>query len=192
MENCTRYTVVLFAILIALLLLMPKGGEPNDYKSNSILSPPVPSPALSISPNPLHENETAEIRLDLPADCAYAAGQLSMDAKTLHASLGPGSLITVQVRVPMGSHLVSFESGACKAALQFDVLPQACPDGTTRACLDARGCNGIQSCRGGTWLSCRAPAPLCAPNTQVPCPLDGCHWGKATCDHCGSGWSTCR
>jgi hypothetical protein len=188
MENTTKWTLVLLAILAILLAVLLQPGEPVSAPA----SPTAPAPTLTLSPDPLHENESAELRLLLPPSCAYSDGQLSMDGQAVPGAMVDGSTVLVSLRLVAGSHTFSFDNGPCRALLSMKVLPALCPDGTNRSCTNARACAGQQACKGGIWLSCRAPAPVCAPHVQVPCPLDSCTWGLATCNSCGSGWSKCR
>ena len=188
MEKSTKYTIVLLAILAILLLFLSQTNPPPPATA----SYPPPSPALSLSPQPPRENQALELRLDLTPSCTYTDGQLAADGHALSGATADGSIITAPIRLSSGRHLISYDSGACHAALRIEVLPALCKDGASRACSNARGCAGSQECKAGVWLTCRVPAPVCAPNIKVPCPIDSCSWGTATCNSCGSGWSKCK
>jgi hypothetical protein len=90
-----------------------------------------------------------------------------------------------------GSHALEAKNSECSSTFGFVVLERECEANQTRKC-DRDGCEGVQRCEGGIYSSaCALPRKICVPGEKIGCSTDGCKFGYATCNSCGTGFGQC-
>ncbi|MCX8175373.1 MAG: hypothetical protein N3E51_04160 [Candidatus Micrarchaeota archaeon] len=89
-----------------------------------------------------------------------------------------------------GSHTLLAKSASCASALNFTVVERQCEGNGTEACF-SDGCEGIRRCFEGIYTECVLPRKVCVPKEKIGCVLDGCRFGYAECNPCGSGFGKC-
>ena len=89
-----------------------------------------------------------------------------------------------------GSHTLEAKNSQCSAQENFTVLVPECNGADTKPCLMGN-CPGTQACSGGFYGECTQPPLACNPGDKVGCSVDGCRFGYATCNDCGSGFGPC-
>ena len=94
------------------------------------------------------------------------------------------------LRAPPGTHLFEAKNGNCSANVSFSVVVRECSDGQVQECY-SDGCQGNETCFGGSWGDCVLPRKVCSPGQKIGCSLDGCHFGYSVCNGCGSGFGPC-
>ena len=98
--------------------------------------------------------------------------------------------VDAQVPLAQGTHMLEAENGACSNEVNFTVVAPECQGDANRSCM-VGNCPGTQACSGGFYSGCQAPPRVCEPGETIGCSIDGCHFGYATCNGCGSGFGQC-
>ncbi len=99
--------------------------------------------------------------------------------------------VSMPFALQAGHHYLSAKGQGCEASVPFEVLARECESGQTRACT-RDGCEGVQHCQGGIYpQSCSLPKKICVPGERMGCSTDGCKFGYATCNACGTGFGKC-
>jgi len=89
-----------------------------------------------------------------------------------------------------GNHTFIAEGEGCKASLAVEVLPRECEGSQAASCF-VGGCEGVRRCSGGMYSGCLLPRKVCVPGEKIGCSIDGCKFGHAECNACGSGFGEC-
>jgi hypothetical protein len=89
-----------------------------------------------------------------------------------------------------GQHLFEAKNANCSASVSFRVEKTECGEGDSQACVVGK-CNGTRTCYGGRWGGCIQPKKVCPPGQRMGCSVDGCNFGYAFCNECGSGFGPC-
>lgn len=188
MEDWTKIVLALLLLMAAAFVIYPRENLPN-----APAGPAKPDVRMELSPAQVHENQSVRARIVRTPECAGEA-RLQLDGQALELSAADDGSTDVEAdfQVAAGVHRLIFSQGDCRAAQTFEAKAPPCQEGAKRACSDTRGCEGRQVCQNGIWSACRVPPAVCSPGAQVPCMIDNCRWGLATCNSCGTAWSLCR
>lgn len=90
-----------------------------------------------------------------------------------------------------GSHTLSAKGDGCQALLPFEVEARECSGNQSAPCA-VQGCEGVRYCIDGKYSEeCSLPKKVCMPGEKIGCSTDGCKFGHATCNPCGSGFGNC-
>ena len=89
-----------------------------------------------------------------------------------------------------GSHAFFAEGESCNSTLSFNVALRECSGNETSEC-EFGGCTGFRSCIGGAFSECELPKRICLPGQKIGCSTNGCSFGHATCNACGTGFGKC-
>lgn len=101
------------------------------------------------------------------------------------------SRVSLPLKLEEGSHVLAAENSECSSSLAFEVLARECEANQTRKCTSG-GCEGVQRCEGGIYpAACSLPRKICVPGEKIGCSTDGCKFGYATCNPCGTGFGKC-
>ena len=145
--------------------------------------------------------ESPQISLSLDASQPYISGR----AATLRAfsTCGPfgvyidgersgegASYAQLPLALRAGSHLFEAKNGNCSASIAISVAASQCDGNQTEQCT-ANGCEGFRICSNGVFSICIIPRKVCVPGEKIGCSVDGCAFGHATCNPCGSGFGEC-
>jgi hypothetical protein len=100
------------------------------------------------------------------------------------------SRASIPLALEQGSHTLEAANNECSSTLSFEVLARECEANQTRQC-DSGGCGGVQRCEGGVYSPCYLPRKTCTPGEKIGCSTDGCKFGYAACNACGTGFGQC-
>ncbi|MFA6214106.1 MAG: hypothetical protein WC717_02395 [Candidatus Micrarchaeia archaeon] len=112
---------------------------------------------------------------------------LSLDGKKIGEG---GAYASVPVELEQGSHALLAQGNGCSASMPFSVLPRECLGNETMEC-SAGGCPGTRKCDDGAFSPCMLPKKVCWPGEEIGCSTDGCSFGHATCNRCGTAFGRC-
>ncbi|MEM4348725.1 MAG: hypothetical protein QXN37_04115 [Candidatus Anstonellaceae archaeon] len=79
---------------------------------------------------------------------------------------------------------------ANQQAIQSQQITQECQENQVQNCTK-NGCPGTQRCYRGRWGSCILPKRICSPGEKIGCNYDGCKFGYAECNECGTAFGPC-
>jgi hypothetical protein len=182
--------IALFGALVLLaaiaLTLIWQNQENEEIGEIQILRP-----SIKLENSPVHEGEELRVEITLAPACKKESLSLFLDEKAVEFSLSSGSIHAI-LRPKEGVHKLRLEGGKdCSASEIFEVLAAKCKEGTTKSCIDSRGCEGKSICRSGVWGACIFPTPICKPGSKTACMINSCEWGFSVCNMCGTGWGPC-
>ncbi|VVC01339.1 Uncharacterised protein [uncultured archaeon] len=98
--------------------------------------------------------------------------------------------LRAEVPLTKGEHLLQAQGTGCSGEASFSVAAFECQGGENRSCI-VGSCQGMQHCFDGFYGDCGLPPRICDPGERIGCSIDGCHFGYATCNECGSGFGAC-
>jgi hypothetical protein len=152
-------------------------------------------------PNSSQAPQSPQISLVLDGEAPYVSGR----AVTLRvfSTCGPFGIFVdneksgeglayaeMQLVLLAGRHAFEAKSSGCNATLAINVAALQCAFNQTEPCA-VNGCQGVRTCSNGAYSSCILPRRVCVPGEKIGCSFDGCEFGHAICNPCGSGFGAC-
>ena len=123
------------------------------------------------------------------AQAFSSCGQFVLTLDGRQISYGEAS-VKAEVPLTAGNHVLQAKNSLCDANVGFTVLVPECRGSENRSCAVGK-CQGNQKCSGGFYGDCMVPSHICDPGEKVGCSVDGCRFGYAACNDCGSGFGAC-
>ena len=184
MEREIGWALILLVLLALLLYAISGiGARPSP------LTPIDYSASILVSPNPSFFGTPLNVTVRM-SSCQLNDANLTLDGLAIN-STDDGQELLAQIEPDVGMHNLAVVSGQCSGSLEFTTLEPACAQGRQKSCEISPGCSGEQTCDGGIWGDCQAPARICNPGQKVSCPITSCAFGVSYCDACGNGWGEC-
>ena len=139
--------------------------------------------SLSIAGGPLVDGNNATLR----AVSTCGAFDVLLDGQ----EFGKGALaLNAHMALKEGNHTANAYGNGCNSTLAFAVTARECAGDRTEACA-RDGCSGTRQCIEGRLSSCALPKKICSPGEKIGCTTNGCAFGYATCNQCGTGFGKC-
>ena len=164
------------ALLIAILafVFLPKaGGEAGTGEIQVFLQGPSSVP------------EGTPVEISAFSSCGQFAAFVDGVEEQSYAESAK-----VGLSLAPGAHVFEAKNANCSASVGFVVEKSECIGGESEACIESN-CLGNRTCFAGKWGGCSLPEKVCSPGERIGCSYDGCHFGHAVCNACGSGFGNC-
>lgn len=168
--------LVCTAILVAHYFLQAAGPGVGDGSQGGKIS-------LFLDGAPPISGSTATLR----AISTCGAFNVSLDGDAFGSG---GALFSQPFLLEGGSHSFFAQGTGCNSTLSFRVALRECFGNETGACEEG-GCTGTHTCEGGVFSPCSLPRKICSPGQKIGCSTNGCSFGYAACNQCGTGFGKC-
>jgi hypothetical protein len=164
------------AAIIVAYLFLPHAQAGNAYGGGEI--------TIKLDGSPYVSGSTAYVR----AVSTCGDFKIFLDGENIG---GGAPYFESPLLLTQGRHLLLAQSGSCISEFHFEAIARECSGNQTRQC-DAGGCSGIRRCENGIYSKvCTFQKKVCVPGERIGCSTDGCKFGYAICNPCGTGFGKC-